>query len=139
MTLITRKAWAIYKNSGDIKKGKSYLEESLVVYKSYYGTDNHTKIAYILIPLASIYRKIEPQKAQDYLEKVLLIYKDFYGENDIKTAEALAHLGRFHRNMGHYIKAKDLLERAVLIHDSSSVKKPIIKDTSMHCRNHTEK
>jgi len=126
-----KKAWAlgqlgvIYKNSGDIKKGKNYLEESLAVYKSYYGTENHIKIAWILTPLASIYRKIDPKKAQDYLEGALLIYKDFYGENDIKTAEVLAHLGRFHRNMGHYVKAKDLLEQAVLIHDSSSVKKPI--------------
>jgi len=126
-----KKAWAlgqlgvIYKNSGDIKKGKSYLEESLAVYKNYYGTENHIKIASILTPLASIYRKIDPQKAQDYLERALSIYKDFYGEDNIKTSEVLGHLGRFHRNMGHYVKAKDLLERAVLIHDSSSVKKPI--------------
>ena len=126
-----QKAWAlgqlgvIYKNSGDIKKGKNYLEESLAVYKSYYGTENHIKIAWILTPLASIYRKIEPQKAQNYLERALSIYKDFYGEDDIKTSEVFGHLGRFHRNMGHYVIAKALLERAILIQDSNSVKKPI--------------
>jgi DNA-binding CsgD family transcriptional regulator len=114
-----------YKMLGNRKKEQEYLEKSLALYQRYYGEEKHIEIAWLLVNLASFYRKVDYQKTQEYFERGLAIYKDYYGENDIKTSWVLGNLGRFYRSFGNYKKAKDLLEQTITIQQNNEAKNQI--------------
>jgi tetratricopeptide (TPR) repeat protein/DNA-binding CsgD family transcriptional regulator len=55
-------------------------------------------------------------KAKNLLEENLKNLTQYYGENHIKIAHILVYLGNFYRSVGHYEKAKSLLEQSIEIY-----------------------
>jgi tetratricopeptide (TPR) repeat protein len=55
-------------------------------------------------------------KTKQLLEENLTNLRRYYGENHEKIARILVYLGNFHRGLGDYEKAKNLLEQSLLIY-----------------------
>ncbi|MDF2966089.1 MAG: hypothetical protein K0Q51_1477 [Rickettsiaceae bacterium] len=95
---------------GAYPKAKMLLEESLAIYKEYYG-EKHIKTAELCMRLGNVYRNMGDYiKARFHLEQALNVYKDYYGKDSVETSKIITYLGSVHRNLGQYDKAKELLE-----------------------------
>ena len=101
------------------KNKAKYLLETNLSNLNHYPTDNHNKIARLLVYLGNFYRSVgNYDQAKKVLERSLTIYK--MNPNHLSNARALGFLAAVYRDLGDYKMAKNLLQESLGIHEKYS-------------------
>ena len=86
------------------------MKKTLSTYEKEFGS-THTKTAWSLVHLASVYRSIGyPDKAKENLIRAINIYKLRRGEESFEYAWSRTHLSAVYRDLGNLDEAIDLLK-----------------------------
>lgn len=102
---------------GSYDEAKNTLEDCLVKYNRYYGTDHHPNVAWIMAKLGDIYREIKDyKKAKNTLEESLAINKETCSGDQVDLGVNLLYLGKLYTNLGDYDKAQATLEQSLIIY-----------------------
>ncbi|XP_078670641.1 uncharacterized protein LOC144910884 [Branchiostoma floridae x Branchiostoma belcheri] len=107
----------LYNHMGNHKKGISYLEQALQMYRIIYGLGTaHRYIAILLNMLGAAYSGLGHYgKAMSYLEQALQMYRSMYGENTAHPdiASVLNNLGITRKKLSDLKNAVSYLEQAL--------------------------
>jgi tetratricopeptide (TPR) repeat protein len=125
--LKSRVAWVtahvgnVYRDLGDYRSSKDYLEKSLELYRNIFS-NNKVILLWIMVYLGKTEMALGHfDAAKNLFEENLKIHKEFPGQ-PIEEAWTLENLGNLFREMGDPKTAKNLLEKSNLIYKKHSFK-----------------
>lgn len=79
----------IYAQSGQYKKALKYYEDTLSIYRYKFDIDNSSKVAYVYLNIADIYKKQKKhKKAIEMVNKAIDLIIELYGEKSPKLLKA---------------------------------------------------
>ena len=106
----------VYRELGKFEKAKSFLEQSLSIYKKSFS-EHKISIARNLGYLGIVYRDLNNNKKAKYLlNQSLLLYKKHFPEKHVDIARNLGYLGHVYMSLGDYKRAISLFEQSLLIY-----------------------
>lgn len=103
----------VYWNTGNVKKGMEFVQESLELRVGEFG-EKHELTAASYNDMGLIMSAKDPEMALVYYEKALKIYQSIFGAEDEKTIQASINTGISYRNLGYYGEATVTLEEALM-------------------------
>lgn len=108
-----------YRELGDYKNAKNYLEKSLQIYQEHVDEDQQD-LSWILVNLGALYAHLEDFKnAKKYMKEALEVSKKKNLNDATRMAWVLGHLASIESSLGNNTQAKALFEQCLAIYEKN--------------------
>jgi tetratricopeptide (TPR) repeat protein len=109
----------IYRDLGNYKKARIYLEQSLRIYQERV-TEKEADLSWILVNLGTMYKSLEDyENARIFLEKAIKVNKKKNFVEEVHIAWVYGHLASIYSKIGNNAQAKALFEYSLSLYEKN--------------------